>query len=806
MAEANQEVDDRLDDLLAEWVEQREQGREVSLDVLCRDDPSLAAPLSTLVARLKQTEWLFEDRIPSQRKHDENGVWDPSAADAFDAPALLERIAQLGILSAGEAAAWKQRFTGARGGAVARALVEQDVATRYQLKDICENGGQELLLDDYLLLDLIGEGGMGRVYRARHRTMDRVVALKVIHPRALRLSGAVPRFRQEMAAVARLDHPQIVRSYDAGESGGRHYLVMECVVGTDLATLVDRQGPLPVEQATECVLQAARALQYAHGEGVIHRDVKPSNLLLDQNGGLKVLDLGLARVAGAVADQRQTVASNLTGSSQVMGTIDYLAPEQARDSRHADARSDVYSLGCTLYALLHGQPMYDDPSLVSRLLAHQTAPIPSLRTGRPEISRQLEEVFRRMVAKRPEQRFQSMNEVVAALSGTAGARRRVWMCRPAAAWQRSSLAGAALLAALAIAPISPWSRSGETADRVTTSSFAAARGGLSPTPRPSPTIGRLPTPISDSPGPPTAVAPFDHEAARLHQQRWAEHLGVPVVFRNSLGMTFRLIPPGEFAMGTPREEAEAHAEAAPRVWADEHRMEFPVRRVRLTKAFYLAVCEVTQHQYQTVFGDNPSHFAESGRGSATVQDIDTGRHPVENVSWVDAAGFCNRLAGREGLPDYYLVRDGLIRINEREPIGYRLPTEAEWEFACRSGCEGPFGFPGPESLLPQYSYYFTNADRRTHDVASRQPNAFGLHDMHGNVWEWCFDCWGAYDRLPTIDPCGPAIGTVRTRRGGSWDNPAVRCRSAIRCAQSIDHGSSYTGFRVALSVDAVRNR
>ena len=197
-----------------------------------------------------------------------------------------------------------------------------------------------------------------------------------------------------------------------------HYLAMEYVEGKDLATVVKERGPLPVQQAVECILQAARGLQYAHGKGIVHRDIKPGNLLLDNEGTVKILDMGLALIAGSEAALGG--AERLTTTGQVMGTCDYMAPEQSLDTHQADARADIYSLGCTLYRLLTGHPPYQGETFAKLFLMHLESPIPSLCAARPEVSRSLDAVYQRMLAKKPEDRYQSMAEVIGELEAVLG--------------------------------------------------------------------------------------------------------------------------------------------------------------------------------------------------------------------------------------------------------------------------------------------------------------------------------------------------------------------------------------------------
>ena len=293
---------------------------------------------------------------------------------------------------------------------LATELVRKKKLTKFQAEEVYRGKGKSLVLGNYTILDKIGAGGMGQVFKAEHRRMKRIVAVKMLATAMMMDPAVVARFEREVTAAAKLNHPNIVTAFDADNANDVHLLIMEYVEGADLSALVKKNGPLPVEQAVNYILQTARGLKAAHAEGIVHRDIKPANLLLDKNGTVKILDMGLARIAGDAPAQAE-----LTSTGTVMGTVDYMAPEQALNTKTADARADIYSLGCSLFYLLTGKATYHGDTLMAKLLAHRDQPIPVLRTIRPEVPEQVEAVFCKMVAKRIEDRYQTMTEVIADL-------------------------------------------------------------------------------------------------------------------------------------------------------------------------------------------------------------------------------------------------------------------------------------------------------------------------------------------------------------------------------------------------------
>ncbi len=737
----------------------------------------------------------------------------------------------------------------------------------------------------YTLLDEIGHGGMGRVYKACHQRMKRIVALKVLPKDVAGSPETVRRFQKEVEAVARLSHPNIVTAHDADEADGVHFLVMEYVEGCDLARLVRERGPLPVAKALDYTIQAARGLEYAHARGVIHRDIKPSNLLVDLDDRVKVLDMGLARLNHPAESQGS--AATLTETGAFLGTIDYMAPEQAEDTHQADERSDIYSLGCTLFYLLLGRAVYGDEKAVRKILAHRESEIPSLPALRQDIPEELGTVFQRMIAKAPEDRFASMSEVIAQLercqlspaapvrsadarppasppieqgesfphirrARTKSARRPV----PAAGGRRTRsrlavvalgcggiLVAAAVLILLRMQdgtlvvevfepdvtvqvldekqtviverkathetieiPIPPGVRvvravrDGQelftqqvvvrAGERMVIDSSERPPIVAPPPPSELPSVPDRPDEPTTADGqwslppeaPPPAVAPFDGKQARAHQEAWARYLGVPVEMTNSIGMKFVLIPPGEFQMGATQTEMDWAAADAGGA-ADYAARETPQHTVLISRPFYLATCEVTQANYAQVMGMNPS---SCGRAEE-LPDTDNGIYPVETVSWNDVTLFCQRLSQLQAETDAGRT--------------YHLPTEAQWEYACRAGSTARWSVTDEPTALEDHAWHGDNAHGHTWPVARKTANAWGLHDMLGNVFEWCQD-WDRpdfYKDSPRVDPTGPPVGSSFIIRGGGWPAPPRDCRSAFR-GWAGSPGPS-VGFRVAVAAD-----
>jgi len=291
-------------------------------------------------------------------------------------------------------------------------LLRVGLVTEWQSEKLQQGRHKGFFLGNYKLLRHLGSGGMSAVFLAEHKHMRQRRAIKVLPQARINDSSYLQRFYREARAAAALDHPNIVRAYDVDNDGDNHFLVMEFVEGNDLQKVVSSGGVLPYETAAEYMRQAAAGLAHAHQVGLIHRDIKPANLLIDPKGTVKVLDMGLARFAD---DEKQASLTKMHDEN-VLGTADYLSPQQAIDSHTADARADIYSLGCTLYFSLTGHPPFNEGTLTQRLLMHQQKEPNPITNDRPDAPRDLLAICKRMMAKKLEERYQSAAEVEQALT------------------------------------------------------------------------------------------------------------------------------------------------------------------------------------------------------------------------------------------------------------------------------------------------------------------------------------------------------------------------------------------------------
>jgi serine/threonine-protein kinase len=326
---------------------------------------------------------------------------------------LLEVIRRSGVLAERQFEAVKTRVksgefpTDPR--ALAERLVREEILTQFQANRLLQNKAHGLVIDRYVLLERLGEGAMGRVFKAQHRLMGRLVALKLISPQYATRAKSIARFRRELRLIGRLDHPNIVRAYDAAQFGSSFYLVMEYAPGRSLDRVYESRGRLPPEEVIDYAAQAALGLAHAHAQGIVHRDVKPSNLLLTDDHQIKVLDLGLGTLIDA-----EDESSFATAAGRAVGTIDYMSPEQASGS-DLDGRSDCFALGCTMYVLMSGRLPFPADTELKRLVRRLEGPPVPITDHLPHVPTAVVEVLDKLMAQNPGDRYQTATEAAAAL-------------------------------------------------------------------------------------------------------------------------------------------------------------------------------------------------------------------------------------------------------------------------------------------------------------------------------------------------------------------------------------------------------
>jgi formylglycine-generating enzyme required for sulfatase activity/predicted Ser/Thr protein kinase len=714
-------------------------------------------------------------------------------------------------------------------------------------------------IGNYRITGVLGAGGMGVVYRAEQEHPRRSVALKVLRPQLLSRRLA-RRFEHEAEVLARLQHPGIAHVYEAGRYdagfGGQPFIVMELVDGLSLMEYADRHEP-DVRERLRLFLKICRAVEHAHANGVIHRDLKPANILVTAVGEPKILDFGVARLTDS--DIRTTTLR--TGTGEIIGTVAYMSPEQvAGDTTALDCRSDVYALGVVLYELLAGTPPLDlgrrtIPEAVRMIREEDPVPLSSIDWS---LRGDLDTIAAKALEKSPQRRYPSAaaladdierhlrhEPITARPPGVIDGLCKFARRHPAAA---AGIAGAfAVVLATAIVFLSMYgaTQGALTEKRTALDELQGANRRAAKTARDLwvSTSSGAPQTWSDrdaeemarraEESAATGVEAFDAgrfgeaaerfvdalsqwRVAELREESSVEWLieslrsaiasgrvesaeKAPERLRaleiddavirplaaevSLLRLEMVAVPPGVFAMG-----------------GDQLPAERPIHTVHIARGFRVSSTEITQGQFLAVTGRNPSIFADR---------LD---HPVENVSWFDALDFCNRLSARMGLsPRYRLINavanGGTTTAAEVERLagsGFRLPTEAEWEYACRAGAQATFGFGDSTLAAGEHMWNKDNSDGTTRPVATRSPNAWGIHDMHGNVWEWCEDRWHAtYSGAPEdgsawLDGGVPA---ERAIRGGCWADEPQFCRAAYRRARPAGTHLHYRGFRVVRDLD-----
>ncbi|HXF41849.1 MAG TPA: bifunctional serine/threonine-protein kinase/formylglycine-generating enzyme family protein [Blastocatellia bacterium] len=648
-------------------------------------------------------------------------------------------------------------------------------------------------ISHYSILRKLGAGGMGEVYLAEDTTLSRKVAIKFLSQNSLAGEQSRKRFVREARAAAALDHPHICAVYEVGDEAGYSFIVMQYVEGETLASRIQRQ-PIEVREALDIAVQIADALAEAHSHRIIHRDVKPQNVMLTASGQVKVLDFGLARVIreGSLID---SAAETESAPGLVIGTVPYMSPEQVR-AEHLDARSDIFSFGAVLYEMLCGRSPFQAASAgetMSAILTKDPAPL-------AETPDEMERIVRKALSKDKEGRYQGIKDLLIDLRAL-----NIQKKKPDSDLKDSKkvrmfaliilVIAISIVVAFVVILTRTWRKEETRNSKISTVEIKAS------------TIG------------PFTFAVMDIEK---NGKVFEQHLRVGRFFTEDLDGSVALeiveIPSGTFLMGAPDNEVQQpHYDLNGKGQVEQEPSERPQHQVSLPM-FYMSRFEVTQAQWRAVaafpkvksdLNPDPSKFKGDNL-------------PVEQISWEDAMEFCARLSQKTGRK-------------------YRLPSESEWEYACRAGTSTPFAFGHTitRGLVNFFDYDHLDfifrsriprmkadavgrilkqemdALKRADSLAKTMPvgnsvvsgnwavsNAFGLVDMHGNVSEWCLDTLhGNYEGAPTDGSTWEdGEDGYRVTRGGDYQSHPLHCRSAFRgSGVRQDTRTARIGLRVALT-------
>lgn len=591
---------------------------------------------------------------------------------------------------------------------------------------------------EYRLTGRLRVRGNTTLYLASHPTMSACVIVKVFDRVWEPTLEACERFERESEALSRIDHPRIVRFIDGQLSAQHAFLVMEKIDGCDLAELVEQHGPLSCQTVRRIGFQIAEALTAVEQAGLVHRDVKPSNVMLTRSGDVKLIDFGIAK-------RTRTSDTTLTRQDQILGTIDFMAPEQVLDASVADIRSDLYGLGCTLFFLLTGRKPFEleqGGNTIRTAIAQVSTPLPSLSKMRPEIEPDLIDLVENLCEKDPQQRISSPSDVSARLTGDDD--------------QFDIVASDVLTSIVNVANT-------RTIELITPEVVDLAKdpdGGGSLTR--STTVFWF-----------TSFLMLTITTAAVWYYRSKDQ-----VITNSIGMKLIRVPAGEFTMGSLA-SAEDLRKRFP--WhKDDFKQTQPPHTVKISKPFFVGQTEVTQGQWLAVMGDQDRWIGLERKDVAIGKD-----YPASSVSWHDANEFCRRLS-------------------EIENRRYRLPTEAEWEYFAKAGTQTIHSYG--DAFEPKYGWTqetTETTDFRAREVALQLPNPWGLYDTYGNVFEWCSD-WYDQDYYQTstgVDPAGKTTGTERVLRGGCYVFNHFTANSVVRWHHNPDDNWTLYGFRVVLEVE-----
>lgn len=633
----------------------------------------------------------------------------------------------------------------------------------------------------YLIINEISRGGMGIVYLGQHVTLNRYAAVKMLFPHLAAESSFVKRFREEMNAMSKVKHPNIVDIYDYEEANGTYFIIMEVVVGRPLDFLLKEFGPMALQPAAAIIRQVLAAIGYAHEKNILHRDIKPSNIIIDENGNVKVLDFGIAKIIGG---------ENLTQTGFMVGSPHYISPEQAQGEPVVRA-SDLYSIAVVLFQMLTGRPPFEAETPVGVVMAHIRNEPPKPSSLNPNIPPELEKFVLKCLEKRPERRYQNAKEMQAALDAVIAsspqtsditdqnmAKRAFTQsdptmfldsadktlvdmarCDPIEAeaakqrkanrpsigsriavmfrwltWQHAAIG----VLVLGIVGIGIWLKSSASGQRLIESTLKLTASKPVPTPQP---------------------ATMDLTAYDIIPRDLPDKFGV------ILGIEFELIPSGKFVMGVQKSTGALD--------------DTPAQEIHLDR-YMISRHEITNRQYELFIRETGYAPPDNWKaGSCDVEQLD---HPVNRVSWYDADMFCKWLSRKTG-------------------VTFRLPSEAEWERAANSGGKFPWGdrWSGANSNTLEAG---KNAPLPVGTLQTDKSSS-GIFDMGGNLREWINDFYSmsAYASMQPRNPVGPNQTDKRVIRGGAFNLPYVDARVTRRDSSAATLRDENLGFRIVLTYE-----
>ncbi|WP_417380099.1 bifunctional serine/threonine-protein kinase/formylglycine-generating enzyme family protein [Gimesia sp.] len=588
----------------------------------------------------------------------------------------------------------------------------------------------EIIDKRYEIKKPIGRGGMGEVYAVYDQKENDLCAIKVIRTSLQGKRAIQERFINEGRFRSLNSPPNIVNIYETAFSTSQniHYIIMELIDWPSLSQLLKAGQSFSPHEALEIGKQICEAIVFLHNREIIHRDIKPDNILIRQNRGnisVKLTDFGIAKHPNGM----QTIPD--IG----FGATDYAAPEQLISAATVTGQADIYSLGIVLSEMLTGHLRVRSSDQFSRLIG-------SLPT-------EVKKLISDAIAERPQDRIRDAGTMLARINTLFNDLNSDNETTTSSSKELPSqfiLPTIVIVATLAVFVFIVallikndfFLRKVEHSHKLVFPDGRSKKG-------------------------------YSFNNYKKSQKLWAQHVNERIKITNSIGMAFRLVPPGEYIMGSSGKS----------IYENQH-------QVCITKPFYLAETEVTQEQWQNLMGTTP------WRGQRNI--VEGREFPATFVSWFD-------------------TQDFIARLNNKEGKEYRLPTEAEWEYVCRSGNVGMYGFDNGESPAIEYAWFKGNAylrdEKYAHSVGQLEANPWGFYDMHGNVWEWCQDWYGRYDDNSTegtANPIGPESGLSRVCRGGCWNNSIIYCRSSTRNYLNPNTRRDDVGFRLVLTVESEQNK